>query len=65
MKLRSGKKIGSIYDTTIPPFRLILIPDKNKPMIDFDNASKEWRKNKTYLGNGMFKYTYPALPGPK
>ena len=59
MKLRSGKKIRSIYDTTNPPFRLILTPDKkNKPIIDFDNASKEWRKNKTYLGNGMFKYIH-------
>lgn len=24
--------------------------------IDFDEASKEWRKNKIYLGKGYFKY---------
>tara|TARA_B100000963_G_C22451257_1_gene591236 strand:+ start:519 stop:707 length:189 start_codon:yes stop_codon:yes gene_type:complete len=24
--------------------------------IDFDNASKEWRKNKIHLGGGLFKY---------
>ena len=24
--------------------------------IDFDDASKEWRKNKTHLGGGLFKY---------
>lgn len=25
--------------------------------IDFDEASKEWRKNKKYISNGMFVYT--------
>jgi hypothetical protein len=24
--------------------------------IDFDEASKEWRKNKKYIGNGSFNY---------
>jgi hypothetical protein len=24
--------------------------------IDFDEASREWRKNKKYHGNGMFSY---------
>lgn len=24
--------------------------------IDFDDASKEWRKNKIHLGGGLFKY---------
>lgn len=24
--------------------------------IDFDEASKEWRKNKIYLGKGYFRY---------
>ena len=47
MILRSG----FIYneDTMIPEG----IPPLN---IDFDYASKMWRKNKIYLGNGMFKY---------
>jgi len=25
--------------------------------IDFDEASKAWRENKTYIGNGCFQYT--------
>ena len=24
--------------------------------IDFDDASRQWRRNKTSLGNGMFEY---------
>ena len=58
MKLRSGKKIGSNISIKNQPFRLILAPVKfNKdPVIDFDDSSREWRKNKIYLGNGMFKY---------
>lgn len=24
--------------------------------IDFDEASKQWKKNKIYLGNGNYKY---------
>lgn len=28
----------------------------NTIKIDFDEASKEWRKNKRYLGNGCFEY---------
>ena len=58
MKLRSGRKIGSNINTQNQPFKLILAPDKfhKKPIIDFDKSSKEWRKNKIHLGNGMFKY---------
>ncbi len=29
--------------------------------IDFDNASKMWRANKTSVGNGSFKYVCGAL----
>lgn len=29
---------------------------KKVSKIDFDEASKEWRKNKVYLGSGMFIY---------
>jgi len=25
-------------------------------MLNFDDASSEWRKNKIYLGRGYFKY---------
>lgn len=25
-------------------------------IIDFDEASREWRKNKIYIGNGSFRY---------
>ena len=57
MKLRSGKKIGSNISTENQPFRLILAPVKfKKNLIDFDESSREWRKNKIHLGNGMFKY---------
>ena len=58
MKLRSGKKIGSNIGTENQPFRLILAPVKLKKdiVIDFDESSREWRKNKIHLGNGMFKY---------
>ena len=27
-----------------------------QPFIDFDYASKMWRANKIYLGNGKFRY---------
>ena len=30
-------------------------------VIDFDNASKMWRANKTSIGNGSFKYVCGAL----
>ena len=62
MKLRSGK---ITFNTQDQPFRLILAPEKfhkktySQPQdvsIDFDEASKEWRKNKISLGEGMFKY---------
>lgn len=43
MILRSGKRYN--------------YPEKiNYHNIDFDNASKEWRKNKIYMGEGIFKY---------
>lgn len=29
--------------------------------IDFDNASKAWRANKSYVGNGSFKYVCGAI----
>ena len=34
-----------------------MIPEGIPPLnIDFDHASKMWRQNKIYLGNGMFTY---------
>lgn len=34
--------------------------EKNKQEIeldiDFDEASRAWKKNKIYIGNGMYKY---------
>jgi hypothetical protein len=29
---------------------------KYKVKINFDEASKEWRKNKRYLGEGVYEY---------
>lgn len=42
MKLRSGKE----YNKT-PLYNI---------NIDFDHASKMWRMNKIYMGEGSFKY---------
>lgn len=62
MKLRSGK---ITFNTQDQPFRLILASEKfhkktySEPQnvsIDFDESSKQWRKNKISLGEGMFKY---------
>jgi len=30
-------------------------------VIDFDNASKLWRANKTHIANGIFKYVCGAM----
>ena len=47
MKLRSGK------NTT----NCLIVKNKIFEVnIDFDFASREWRKNKIYLGQGVFKY---------
>ena len=60
IKLRSGKILKKIFKQENQPFKLILVPEKFPPQktvcIDFDEASREWRKNKISLGGGMFKY---------
>jgi len=65
IKLRSGKILKKIFKQENQPFKLILAPEKFPPAcpahqkavcIDFDEASREWRKNKISLGGGMFKY---------
>ena len=70
MPLRSGKEYQKIDHATYKkefirqlfmpnqqPINLILLKEPPYSVnIDFDNASKEWRKNKISLGNGMFKY---------
>ena len=63
MPLRSGKEyrkkeyrkkeyLKALFPKEAQPFNMILLSEK----IDFDEASREWRKNKIYLGEGMFKY---------
>lgn len=47
MKLRSGKEY---FINTMPAFKYYEVN------IDFDGASKEWRKNKISVGNGQFIY---------
>jgi hypothetical protein len=47
MILRNGKVIGETVYYRKTQYQVI---------IDFDYASKMWRQNKIYLGNGMFKY---------
>ena len=54
MPLRSGKKyLKMFFPIEGQPFRLILLPEHQ---IDFDEASKAWRKNKINLSGGQFEY---------
>ena len=62
MKLRSGKIMRSFFEPDNQPFKLVLLPavsPKNpryEVNIDFDRASKEWRKNKVSFSGGQFCY---------
>jgi len=60
MVLRSGKAyLNVFFKKENQPFNLILLPEKGKMYqvnIDFDESSKEWRKNKIKTGGGMFRY---------
>ncbi len=58
MPLRSGQEYLTKENQ---PFKLILLSEKVPSRqyivnIDFDDASKKWRKNKIHLGEGMFQY---------
>ena len=58
MPLRSGKE--HLYPKN-QPFKLILLQEKVSPPkynvnIDFDEASRQWRKNKIPIGEGGFMY---------
>jgi len=61
MLLRSKKKYFKVEDQ---PFKLVLLPEKtpqekdkgNEVVINFDEASKAWRRNKISLGEGRFRY---------
>ena len=65
MHTRSGKEYRFSFNTKNQPFKEILLPEKINDIpkkkqtnnyIDFDEASKAWRKNKISLGFGIFKY---------
>ena len=69
MKLRSGKILSSFFKPENQPFKLILMPEKiprkedyardkgkYEVNIDFDEASRAWRKNKIHLGETGFRY---------
>jgi hypothetical protein len=64
MILRSGKVLEMYFPKDTMPFRMIVLEDKIKETtkkekevkIDFDKATKEWRKNKKSIGFGMFRY---------
>ena len=73
MQLRSGKTYT--YEAPMnQPFRMIVLRDKipkkeiNKipegippsKCMDFEHASREWRKNKINIGGGMFIYKSPG-----
>ena len=68
MPLRSGKEyrkkeyLKVLFPKETQPFNMVLLPEKGlqyKVDIDFDESSKEWRKNKIQLCEGMFKYKRP------
>ena len=65
MPLRSGKEyhcktyLKVLFPKETQPFNMVLLPERGKQYkvnVDFDESSKEWRKNKKSLGEGMFKY---------
>jgi len=64
MPLRSGLKyLNKLFPQEQQPFKLILVPEKvpqkksiYNVTIDFDEASREWRKNKFHVGNGTSIY---------
>ena len=75
MPLRNGKEyrkkeyrkkdfIKSLFPKETQPFNMVLLPERGiqyQVNIDFDEASKEWRKNKIKLSEGMFKYKRSSL----
>ncbi len=69
MKLRSGKILSYFFKPENQPFKLVLMPEKMprkeehaedkgkyEVNIDFDEASRAWRKNKIHLGETGFRY---------
>jgi hypothetical protein len=66
MKLRSGKILSTFFKSENQPFKLVLMPEKVRVKeedkgkyevnIDFDEASRAWRKNKIHLGETGFRY---------
>ena len=60
MPLRRGKEyLKKMFPMDCQPFNPILLPEKSQIYevnIDFDEASRQWRKNKVQLGEGMFMY---------
>ena len=70
MKLRSGKILSYFFKPENQPFKLVLMPEKilnekegyvedkgkYEVNIDFDEASRAWRKNKIHLGETGFRY---------
>ena len=56
---RKKEYLKNIFPKETQPFNMILLPEMNKQYkvnIDFDDSSRQWRKNKISLGEGMFKY---------
>jgi hypothetical protein len=58
MPLRGGKEyLKKIFPMETQPFNPILLPERvYEVKVDFDEASRQWRKNKVQLGEGMFMY---------
>ena len=59
MEMRSGRIVRAYFKKSEQPFRLVLLKEKvpkYEVKIDFDGATKAWRKNKISIGNGEFIY---------
>lgn len=56
MKLRSQNKIAPVSTTGHSMIRRSQVAPVSNNIIDFNEASVAWRKNKRSVGNGSFEY---------
>lgn len=55
MKTRSQTKVSELQEKEIKKNSAVLY----EVIIDFDEASDAWKKNKKSIGNGQYKYICP------
>lgn len=57
MQTRSQtRKIQEVRPVVVPPLLDERPRQKFEVNIDFDDASRAWKENKVYIGNGSYKY---------